>query len=60
MSIEFFDMLGRSMKIVQVSGDQPGSYQTDLPTQDFPAGTYYYKAKVGNGNSRTGKMMKWE
>jgi hypothetical protein len=60
LSIEFFDLLGRSIKTVKESRDQPGSYQTNLPTHDFPAGTYYYKAKVGSGNTSTGKMMKWE
>ncbi len=58
--VEFFDMLGRPMKIIQESKDLPGSYQTNLPSQDFPAGTYYYKVKVGSGNSLTGKMIKWE
>ncbi len=60
VSVEFFDMLGRPVKIIQESRDLPGSYQTNLPSQDFPAGTYFYKAKVGSGNSITGKMIKWE
>lgn len=60
VSVEFFDMLGRPVKMIQESRDHPGSYQTYLPSRDLPAGTYYYKAKVGSDNSRTGMMMKLE
>jgi hypothetical protein len=60
ISIELFDLLGRPVKVIQESKDFPGSYQTYLPADDLPAGSYFYTAKVGSSNSVTGKLMKWE
>ena len=48
ISVEFFDLLGRSVKVVQESHEQPGVYHTQLQAQDLPAGTFYYKAIYGN------------
>jgi hypothetical protein len=59
LSIEFFDVLGRPVKMIQESRQLPGSYQIHLPSHEFPTGTYYYKASLGNGN-RTAKLVKLE
>lgn len=59
ISVEFFDIVGRPVKMIKESRTQSGSYQTSLPAQDFPNGTYYYKALLGN-NSLTGKLIKLE
>lgn len=58
ISVEFFDLLGRSVKIVQESQEQPGVYRTQA--QDFPTGAFYYKARYGSGKSITGKIIKQE
>ena len=58
ISIEFFDLMGRSVKTVRESQEQPGAYQIQLQTRDLPTGTFYYKTTYGNGMSVTGKIIK--
>jgi len=60
LSVEIFDMLGRPIKTMRESKDQPGTYHTIMPVQDFPSGTYYYKAHVGNNTAIAGRILKRE
>jgi len=60
LSVEIFDMLGRPIKTMRESKDQPGTYHTIMPVQDFPSGTYYYKARVGNNTAIAGRILKRE
>ncbi len=60
ISVEIYDMLGRPIKTIQESKQQPGVYQSLMPVHDLQAGTYYYRAQVGTGNLITGKLMKRE
>jgi len=58
ISIEFFDLMGRSVKTVRESHEQAGIYQVLLKEHDLPTGTFYYQARYGNGKSVTGKIIK--
>jgi len=57
-SVEIFDMLGRQVKVIQESREQPGTYLVQVQVQNMPPGNYYYKATTGTGKSITGKMIK--
>jgi len=58
ISLEIFDVLGRSVKSIHESKEEPGTYHTQVPTQNLASGTYYYKASVGNGKLISGKLIK--
>jgi CotH kinase protein/Secretion system C-terminal sorting domain len=60
ISVEIFDLLGRSVKTIKESRGQLGTHQTNVQVQNLPPGNYYYKATTGNGRSITGKMIKCE
>jgi Secretion system C-terminal sorting domain len=60
VSVEIFDVLGRSVKSIHESKEEPGTYHTQVPTQNLANGTYYYKASVGNGKLISGKLIKCE
>jgi len=60
ISVEIFDLLGRPVKAIQESREQPGIYQAQVQVQNMPSGSYYYKATTGTGKSITGKMIKSE
>jgi CotH kinase protein/Secretion system C-terminal sorting domain len=60
ISVEIFDVLGRSVKSIHESREEPGMYHTQVPMQNLASGTYYYKASVGNGKLISGKFIKVE
>jgi len=60
VSVEIFDVLGRSVKSIRESKEEPGTYHTQVTTQNLAIGTYYYKASVGNGKVISGKLIKCE
>lgn len=58
VSIEFFDMMGRPVKKIRDSKEAAGAYEIAIKASDLPNGTYYYQAKVEQGRSSTGKIIK--
>lgn len=58
VSIEFFDMMGRPVKKIRDSKEEAGAYEIAIKASDLPNGTYYYQAKVEQGRSSTGKIIK--
>jgi uncharacterized protein Usg len=60
LSLELFDVLGRSVKTIQESRSEAGMYQTQMQLQNLPKGTYYYKARLGQQTPATGKIIKVE
>lgn len=60
ISVQFFDVLGRPVKIIQEWKEQGGAYQLQIPINNMPAGAYYYKVNDGTSKSITGKIIKSE
>lgn len=58
VTIELFDVMGKSVTTVGESRDHPGTYQLSIPTERFTAGVYYYRANSGNTAPVTGKVVK--
>ncbi len=60
ISVEIFDLLGRLVQTSQESKEQPGVHLSQIQVDHLPAGTYYYKVRVGNYKAVTGKLIKYE
>jgi len=56
VSIELFDNLGKSIKMLINNFYGAGSYQINFNAESLPAGTYYYKLTAGDFNE-TRKMV---
>lgn len=48
VNLELFDLNGKSMGILVDEYLQPGTYATDLSTENMTTGIYFYKFKTGN------------
>ncbi|MBX2916472.1 MAG: CotH kinase family protein [Cyclobacteriaceae bacterium] len=56
--VEWFDASGKMIHKISVTQPTSGTYQATIPTQTWPSGLYYFRAKPGNDPLLSGKYMR--